>query len=255
MIASPSTHQIALEIEGLGKRFDGLEAVRDVSLTIRRGEVVALIGPNGAGKSTLFEMIGGNVKPTKGSIRYFGEDVTFTPAHVRRRSGLCRTYQKIRLFESLTVEQNISVAAAQCVQRGGRGDVVADVMRKLHLAGKAHRLPAELTLADRKKVEIGRAMVGRCDVLLLDESLSGLTHDEADDLVSEILGLNREAGITIMVVEHVMSVVIAMAKRLIVLNQGVLIADGTPEEIAVDARVIEAYFGKKGLAFGRGGAA
>jgi branched-chain amino acid transport system ATP-binding protein len=246
---------IALAIDRLGKRFGGLEAVRDVSLTVHRGEVVALIGPNGAGKSTLFEMIGGNVEPSSGSIRYFGEDVTFAPAHARRRAGLCRTYQKIRLFESLTVEQNIAVAATHCVPKRERGDVVGDVMRRLHLSDKARRLPGELTLADRKKVEIGRAMVGRCNVLLLDESLSGLTHDEADHMSGEILALNRDAGITIILVEHVMSVVVAMAKRLIVLNQGAVIADGTPEAIASDARVIEAYLGRKGLSLGRGGAA
>jgi ABC-type branched-subunit amino acid transport system ATPase component len=238
---------VALDVVGLGRRFGGLVALRDVSFTVHSGEIVGLIGPNGAGKSTLFEVISGNVAPSGGSVSLFGRDVTSMRADQRRRAGLCRTFQKVHLFGSLTVEQNIAVAAMQCDSTNAwRADVVA-VLEKLRLTPLAGKYPSEITLADRKKVEIARAIVGTCKVLLLDESLCGLTRDEADELVVEILALNRETGLTIVLVEHVMPVIVALAQRLVVLQQGVLIADGTPAEIAVNPTVVEAYLGKTRL--------
>jgi len=241
----------ALEVIGIGRRFGGLVALRDVSFTVQPGEVIGLIGPNGAGKSTLFEIISGNRAPSYGTIRYFGQDCTRTPMHQRRRDGLCRTFQKVRLFETMTVRENIAVAARQTTQPGGdwRTDV-ASVLERLRLDTQADRLPAEITLADRKKIEIGRAIAGHCRVLLLDESLSGLTHPEAEDLIREILALNQSSGITVVVVEHVLSVLAAMVKRLVVLHNATVIADGTPAEVAHDRQVIQAYLGTRQSALG-----
>jgi branched-chain amino acid transport system ATP-binding protein len=242
--------QEVLRVEQVTKVFGGLKALTDVSLTVSQGEVVGLIGPNGAGKSTLFEVISGNMRPTAGRIFLFGEDVTATLPDQRRRAGMSRTFQKVRLFESLSAQENIAVAAMQCAKPGQdwRAEVET-VLARLKMTHLAHAYPSELTLADRKKIEIGRAIVGNCRVLLLDEALSGLTTDESNELVAVILSLNTDLGVTVVVVEHVLPVLVSMAQRLVVLNFGSVIADGVPRDVANDPTVMTAYLGSKRGAF------
>jgi branched-chain amino acid transport system ATP-binding protein len=237
-----SASSVALQVQGIHRQFGGLVALNNVSFSVSRGEIVGLIGPNGAGKSTLFEVISGNIPPNQGQIEFFGKDITTLPPYQRRRNGLCRTFQKIRLFEALTVEQNIAVAAQQCAVETPWKEEVASVLEKLRLTEKAKKYPFEITLPDRKKVEIGRAIAGKCQLLMLDESLSGLTRGEADEVVEEILLLNR-SGLTVVIVEHVMPLIMSVAQRLVVLQHGSVIANGTPDEVAADPVVIEAYLG------------
>jgi branched-chain amino acid transport system ATP-binding protein len=237
---------VALEVRNIARNFGGVVALRDVTFSVREGEVMGLIGPNGAGKSTLFEIVSGNIRPSGGRVAYFGRDCTTMASHLRRRAGMCRTFQKVRLFESMTVRQNITVAASQCLPKGrDLGEEVNNILAQMRLEHQAERRPLELTLADRKRVEIGRAIAGYCRLLMLDESLSGLTHDEAEHLIDEIMQLNRARGITVIVVEHVLSVLAAMVQRLVVLHNATVIADGTPSEVAHDQVVIEAYLGTK----------
>jgi branched-chain amino acid transport system permease protein len=233
-----------LECKNVTKRFGGLQALGGVSLSVRQGEILALVGPNGSGKSTLINMISGHFPLTTGSIRLDGQSISSLEPHEVAARGVARTYQIPRLFEHMSVLENVQLCASFGLEANAH-DVYSKAMHWLEflgLAGKAHELPASLNLHERKFVEFARALAARPKLLLLDEVLCGLTPTEVDEAIDLIRRI-RAAGTTIVFVEHVMRAVVALADRVAVLDQGRLLALGQPEETMQDTKVIDVYLG------------
>jgi len=233
-----------LSVNGVSKRFHGLVAVDSVSFDVSAGELFAIIGPNGAGKTTLFNMIAGALAPDEGSIRFAGEPIGGLPADAICRRGIARTFQIVRPFPALSVEDNVVIGALL-----HSSDVVTarahaqDLLRRLELYEQRNRIAAALTLPDRKRLEVARALATRPRLLLLDEVMAGLRPTESDRVVAVLRGLNREAGLTIVLIEHVMRAVMALASSVLVLDHGVAIAQGKPEVVVRDPAVIASYLG------------
>ena len=238
-----------LAIKGISKRFRGLLAVDQVSFEVPQGAIVAVIGPNGAGKTTLFNMIAGVYAPDGGSIVFSGERIEgLPPDHVCRR-GIGRTFQIVRPFPTLTVEDNVIVGAL--LHRGRASDAkthARDVLRRLDLYEKRMLPAAALTLPDRKRLEVARALATDPKLLLLDEVMAGLRPTETDRMVSILKELNRETGLTILLIEHVMRAVMALAARILVLHHGAEIAQGAPEEVVRNPAVVHSYLGAEDVA-------
>jgi len=237
-----------LDVEDLHKSFSGLRAVQGVSFAIPEGAIFAVIGPNGAGKTTLFNMIAGVFPPDRGAIRFAGERIDgVTPDEACRR-GIARTFQIVRPFPALTVEENVVVGTLL-----RRNDVAAaraaaaDVLKRLDLYDKRHQRASALTLPDRKRLEVARALATEPKLLLLDETMAGLRPTETDRMVAILRALNREAGLTILLIEHVMRAVMALASRILVLHHGAAIAEGTPEEVVRHPAVLSSYLGAEAL--------
>jgi len=232
-----------LAIEGVTRRFGGLLAVNAVSLTAAEGRITALIGPNGAGKTTLFALISGFVRPNAGDIRYAGEGITRLPTHERARRGIARTFQIVQPFAGLSVRENILVGAH--LRHRARADALAAadaVGRDVGLGGVLDRPADTLTVAGRKRLELARALATEPKLLLLDEVLAGLNPTEIREIVPVIRKL-CDRGITIMMIEHVMQAVMSLSEHVFVLAEGRVIAEGTPNEVAANRTVIEAYLG------------
>ena len=234
-----------LELKKVRKFFGGVKAVESFSLDVGEGEIVGLIGPNGAGKSTLFNCVAGVFPPTAGEILFQGMKINNQKPWDLCRKGLARTFQIVKPFASRTVLYNVMVGAFATTDKRAEAEQRAlEVLHDLHMEGKKDLRAGNLTIADRKRLEIAKALATRPKLLLLDEVMAGLRPTEVDEMVSIIKQL-REGGITIFVIEHIMRAIMALSDRIAVLHFGTKIAEGSPHEIAHDERVIKAYLGEE----------
>jgi branched-chain amino acid transport system ATP-binding protein len=239
-----------LDVENLGKRFGGFVALENISLAVPAGERLGLIGPNGSGKSTLVNCICGTLRNEQGSVHFDGRPIDGLPAHRRIRLGLARSFQLPRPFVSLSLTDNIRIPLLYTVERRGVRHAASDVearchalLREVGLEAKARQLPRDLTQVEMRKLELARAMAAEPKLLIADEAMAGLTHSEIDDILALLVRLN-EQGVTVILIEHIMSAVMSFSRRLVVLVSGRKIADGRPDEVMRDPEVERAYLGQ-----------
>jgi branched-chain amino acid transport system ATP-binding protein len=238
-----------LAVEGVSKRFRGLVAVDRVDFEVPDGDIFAVIGPNGAGKTTLFNTIAGALSPDNGTITFAGERIEGLPSDQICRLGIGRTFQIVRPFPALSVEDNVTIGAL--LHRQPVPDARAhahEVLRRLDLYSKRAQRASALTLPDRKRLEVARALATDPKLLLLDEVMAGLRPTETDRMVAILKELNNDSGLTILLIEHVMRAVMALATHVLVMHHGAAIANGTPAEVVRDRAVIDSYLGAEAVA-------
>lgn len=241
---------VMLQVEGVSKRFGGLLAVSNVSFTIREREILGLIGPNGAGKTTLFNIVNGVYKPDTGKINFDGHDITgAAPNHVVKL-GLARTHQIVKPLNAMSVLDNVTVGA--CFGRESQGlhaarETAHEVLKRVGMGDREASPARSLTLAGKKRLEVARALAAKPKLLLLDEVLAGLTPTEVAQMIDLVLAV-KESGVSVFMIEHVMQAIMKLSDRIVVLNFGQKLAEGTPREVAADTQVIEAYLGDEAIA-------
>ena len=235
-----------LQVERVSKSFRGLRAVSDVSFSVDQGSILGIIGPNGAGKTTLFNVVAGMLTPDTGSVHLAGRDLTGAPPHRVSRAGMARTFQLMRPFGTMSVLENVEVAAmAAGTHRRAAARAAADVVERVGLSRWRDARSDSLPTAGLKRLELARALAGRPRVLLLDEVLAGLLPAERTPVMELLEALRRDEGVTLVFVEHIMAAVMRLSDSILVLDQGKVLTAGRPEEVTRDPRVIEAYLGEE----------
>jgi branched-chain amino acid transport system ATP-binding protein len=253
-------NNVMLRAEGIGLRFGGIKALADIDIDVRQGEIFAIIGPNGAGKTSFMNCINGFYRPQNGSIYFEGNEITHLPSHRIAKLGIGRSFQGLQLFDGLNVLDNIMAGRHFHFKSGPLSDaiyfgrtrreeikhrkVVEDIIDFLEVAPVRKQLVGSLPYGLRKRVDLGRALAAEPKLLLLDEPLAGMNRDEKEDIARFVLDISEEMGITIAIVEHDMGLVMDICERVVVLDFGRKIAEGTPEEIRSNEEVIQAYLGK-----------
>jgi len=236
-----------LKIDGLCKSFGGLRAVWDLDFEVEEGEIIGIIGPNGSGKTTTMNLLTGFLKPDSGTVIFMGENVTGLPRYRMSKKGVARTFQLIKPFLDFTALQNVMVGRiyghASSKSLKAAEEESKEILDRVGLLDKADVLAKNLTLMQRKRVELARALATKPRLLLLDELMAGLNHGEAEDAMQLIKQI-RDSNITILVVEHIVKAILGLSDRIIVLNMGEKIAEGPPQEIVHDPEVIDVYLGK-----------
>ncbi len=240
---------LVLRASGLSKTFGGVTAVNDISFDLFKGEILGLIGPNGAGKTTLLNMINGLIKPSKGKLSFNGREMNRLKPHQLGQLGLARTFQIVRPFQNMTVAENVAVGAFFGRSGGQRNyrqaiEKAESVIELVGLASKRSYYADQLTISDLKRLELAKAMATEPQVLLLDEVMAGLRGREINEAIELIRAINQ-AGVTILVIEHVIKVIVSLCHRVVVLDYGKKIAEGTPQEIINNPAVIQAYLGQR----------